>query len=568
MFIRKKLSDAAFCFRTRPSGPTAPAADDQPSPESDPLAAAVDEKQTSQAHARPYLKSKVSARFRSPAMTSDEPNGKAEPETTAKPTGHSNGIVEAQDRTPDRPQSASRATSSKIAGLLAAFEKDGPERAASPRRTSSRQSSVQRNADQDAELARTRHQLAAETELRTVYECKVTSLEEEVEKLMGQLRERDGVWEREFERKNEALVVEKARAVEEMKEERWKRVQLLSEKGELEEALEKAEGEREEMKSQCNELRRKARRNGSPAAAAAATPVNGEANKALLHAEGETRTLKSQLTDLKRSISVSTRVENEVSDGTFVQEMGRLQHEVQNWVVNNFRRAKLQQSYDEICKGLQQAVGDDPPTFEASQSMYQTFEAMNKLAIFQATVVAILHEVFTEPYLYGLRQGDPWADSVRQSADALSSVMNPVAYNKWRSSTFDALRHTPAVEEHVNVRATQLAGTALNFLETATGTERNENGAMTLKQIVKRAISLAHLFRVQRAHYHFDLPSPGQSFEADGMEDVAIDAEEDVQRVVVCAIFPSVVKIGNGQDSNAAVRNVVVRSKVLCSEGG
>lgn len=63
--------------------------------------------------------------------------------------------------------------------------------------------------------------------------------------------------------------------------------------------------------------------------------------------------LQRQLTDLKRSISRSTRVETAItSDSTFVQEMASLAHEIQNWTVNNYRRARISASAGELTARL------------------------------------------------------------------------------------------------------------------------------------------------------------------------------------------------------------------------
>lgn len=51
--------------------------------------------------------------------------------------------------------------------------------------------------------------------------------------------------------------------------------------------------------------------------------------------------LEKQLRELKQNMSKSTRVEKQVSDQEVTEKMGRLHHEVQNWVVNAFRRVKI-----------------------------------------------------------------------------------------------------------------------------------------------------------------------------------------------------------------------------------
>lgn len=48
-----------------------------------------------------------------------------------------------------------------------------------------------------------------------------------------------------------------------------------------------------------------------------------------------------QLLELKQGMSTSTRVEKQATDQELVDKMGRLNHELQNWVVNTFRKVKM-----------------------------------------------------------------------------------------------------------------------------------------------------------------------------------------------------------------------------------
>lgn len=54
--------------------------------------------------------------------------------------------------------------------------------------------------------------------------------------------------------------------------------------------------------------------------------------------------LERQLLDLKQNMSTSTKIENQVTDQEIVEKMSRFNHELQNWVVNVFRKVKLGKS--------------------------------------------------------------------------------------------------------------------------------------------------------------------------------------------------------------------------------
>lgn len=57
--------------------------------------------------------------------------------------------------------------------------------------------------------------------------------------------------------------------------------------------------------------------------------------------DDEIRLLSSQLRDMKKFVSTSTRTDAQTSDEVFGEGMARLGNGLQNWVITNFRRAKL-----------------------------------------------------------------------------------------------------------------------------------------------------------------------------------------------------------------------------------
>lgn len=278
---------------------------------------------------------------------------------------------------------------------------------------------------------------------------------------------------------------------------------------------------------------------------------------------GEARSLQKQLADLKRSVSTSTRNTTQVSDTTIRQEIGVLQHEVQNWVVNNFRRAKSDGSPEELCVRLEKV--SEAKQFEFLRPVYSTFELAAKLPIYQATVACYMMEVFDEPYLFGLVGQRDWAKRVRQAADALPGVLETAAYNRWRAATFDALRQSERIKEPVESATNGIAEMICITLKALTDVEESEMMHTSLRTIVRRAVSLAHVIRVQQARYEFVLPKPAESFDADSMEDIADESESDTERTIRCATFPAIVKVSNDEGDHLDVRSLVVKAKVLCN---
>lgn len=61
------------------------------------------------------------------------------------------------------------------------------------------------------------------------------------------------------------------------------------------------------------------------------------ANKAI----EQSQRLQAQLLSLKQDMAMSNRVVNQATDQEVVEKMIALNHELQNWIVNNFRRIKI-----------------------------------------------------------------------------------------------------------------------------------------------------------------------------------------------------------------------------------
>ncbi|KAF2173294.1 hypothetical protein M409DRAFT_17236 [Zasmidium cellare ATCC 36951] len=418
-----------------------------------------------------------------------------------------------------------RRTSSKIANLRLAFEKqnDGTspngksvfER--SPARSRDRGGDMTKlkeqheaeiakiKAQQEVEVARLKEQhqsetvnlkrqLGTEVEMRQAFEDKCTGLEEQIEALQAQVARKGNEHESELERRTTTLQQEKVKAQE-------------------------------------------------------------DANN-----------LQKQLYELKRGISTSTRIDNEVSDSSFTQQFQNLYHETQNWVVNNYRKIKVEKTSEEICALLQNIA--EPKQLENLEPIFRKFDSSIKLAAFQATAVCYMMEIFNEPLLFGLPSQQDWRRSIKKAAETLPAVLSPASYNKWRSVTTDALRQSESEEIKTSLEsaAKSMAEMICITLNTLSDAEDSAARVTSLQAILKRTVSLSHLFRIQRARYEFDLPTPGSTFMPGKMEDASVaDGAASSERMVRCSTFPGVVKIGDENGENGEVRHIVMKAMVVCS---
>ena len=411
-----------------------------------------------------------------------------------------------------------RSTSSKFASLRAAFENKGSSANGSPdsgvkrRLTSSSDLNVsktrERNQEYESEIAKLKDELEKERELRVAYEDKVTSLEEEMEESNAQMQKQTDAL---------AIATEKVNQLEQLEDAR---------------AEDEAGDEEDEA-------------------------MNGN------HTQ-DSAALRRQLSDLKRSISRSTRPTGQLTDTTLRQEIGLLQHEMQNWVVNNFRKVKVEATSAELCDKLSRIA--EPEQVERLQPLYEAFDSAAKLAIYQATVAVYMMEIFSDRFLFGLRGQQEWAKRTRQAAETLPAALDTATYNRWRAVTFSALTQSAALQEPVESAAEGMAEMICITLNAVTEMEESEARLSSLKSVVKKAISLAHHVRSQQAQYDFMLPAPGEEFEAASMDDIFDDGETEDERNVRCATFPSLFKVADDEGSKLEPKKVVFRAKVLCNE--
>lgn len=405
-----------------------------------------------------------------------------------------------------KPVGSTRSSSSKIASLRATFEKNAtsPDSTNAKRRFPSGERKLDRDAGREREywkeMARLRDERDKEAELRFAFEDKCTALEAVVETLRSEVEVKENG------------TVSNGIAVENKEDEQREEIDAV------------------QQKTGVCEIQR----------------------------------LERQIADLKRTISTSTRMETVISDSALTQEMGLLNHELQNWIVNNFRKAKGDVRPEALCSRLGSAVVAEDFTF--LKPMYAAFEPAIKLAIYQATAAYYIMDIFNTPLLFGMSDEQEWQINVRQAAKSLSAVLGPETYNKWRAITLDAVRYTDSLQEVADVAGSTIVDTICKVLSAVTELEATDARKISLNGIIKRAISLAHIFQVQRAQYDFHLPPPGTISDPATMEDLSTNDDTGIheQGIVKCATFPLVTKYGDEYGGNLLMRNVIVKAKVLC----
>ena len=430
------------------------------------------------------------------------------PEASKEPTlnGGRNRTASTSSASSSIKRGGTRATSSKFASLRAAFEQpNAPEAAADSvkRRLSSSDKSIDRMSERKQE-----------------YETEISKLKDELEK----------------EKEMRIAYEEKVTAMEE----------------EIDELQSQLEGHEEEFERSIAQLKNEAE-----------ARLNAMANEARSRTQ-DASNLQKQLVELKKSVSTSTRTSAQVSDTTFGQQIGILQHEVQNWVVNNFRRVKVELSAEELCTKIKLVTEDKQ--YERLKPIYEAFDSVVKLPIYQATVACFMMEIFEEPFLFGLQGQRDWGKRLKQAAEGLSSVFDASTYHRWRATTFDALRQVDGIKEPVDKSAAALAELVCITLQAITDIDESDARLASLKTIVLRAISLAHLIRVQQSQYLFTLPAPNDQFDPASMDDINEDVDGDAERTIRCATFPSIFKLSDEDGDMLDERNVVVKAKVLCNE--
>lgn len=274
-------------------------------------------------------------------------------------------------------------------------------------------------------------------------------------------------------------------------------------------------------------------------------------------AQEEVLSLRSQLGELKRSIATNTRIEShEMTDSAFQGEFGTLSYQLQDWVVNSFRKTKVEKTVEEMTAAVD-SLGDDLPR-HLLRPLFERWDSSAKLVLLQAVTVSLLMSIFSDPMPFGLPSNLTWSDAVRSASEELQGVLDSQAYNRWRAMTFDIICHSEAISPFVHSAANKVTSTISTILADVCSIEVTESQADSLRNVVRRVIAVSHSLRVQRSPYEVHLPLVGSDFDSETME-LFSDDQDDLgdDYKIRCSVFPTVFK-----PCSEASPNVVFKARV------
>ena len=130
----------------------------------------------------------------------------------------------------------------------------------------------------------------------------------------------------------------------------------------------------------------------------------------------------------------------------------------------------------------------------------------------------------------------------------------------------DIVRQTAVMSRAVDSAANTMAEYVTSTLDALSGQASSGAKLASLQTIVRRIILLAHLFRIQRARFAFEFPTPSSSFDPSTMENVAFDRDAEEGHPIECATFPLVLKLGDEHGANIQWQNVLLKANVVCGE--
>lgn len=285
--------------------------------------------------------------------------------------------------------------------------------------------------------------------------------------------------------------------------------------------------------------------------------------------DDEIRDLRAQVRGLKEWVSTSTRTDGtaNTSDEVFGEGMARLGNGLQNWVITNFRRARI-----DLAKADDGTLQD----LSGLVPLYQELAQTSKVYLLQSVVSRVLVRRIFEAYFVGLSTEQE--EQLRRTEKMMASFASVESVNTWRSVTLSILKKeaTSTIQEQTAGRVDEVAAAITSILSAIT----TDNGASTapsseardqvLRQLISSAIDLSRLMVVQKAAFEVWMPDivPHQQtlFDHSTMEDMGgVDEESLEQRAICCVTFPGIIKRGDENGAQLQFRNVIAKAKILCS---
>ncbi|KAF7947175.1 uncharacterized protein EAE97_004424 [Botrytis byssoidea] len=278
----------------------------------------------------------------------------------------------------------------------------------------------------------------------------------------------------------------------------------------------------------------------------------------------EIMALRGQVRGLKEWVSSSGRGGvggEQVTDEVVAEKMQWIGNALQNWVISNFRRGRI-----DLEKGSHEARQQ----LEHWVPMYQRLATSSKINFIQSLVSTILVFDIFQAYFVGLPEQQ--AMEIARTEMTLGSYGPEDAMNQWRSTTLGILlKEAP---EKLKSETTTVVNTVVaqlnSLLDPIFDVQSTEARDQSLKTIINAAINLSRLLRVQKAVFSIMMPIIEEhqqtKFDEERMEDIGGEDEDTLnEREISCVTFPGIMKAGDENGERNHLVNVVAKMKVLCA---
>ncbi|TGO81537.1 hypothetical protein BPOR_1112g00020 [Botrytis porri] len=278
----------------------------------------------------------------------------------------------------------------------------------------------------------------------------------------------------------------------------------------------------------------------------------------------EIMALRRQVRGLKEWVSSSGRGGvggEQVTDEVIAEKMQWIGNALQNWVISNFRRGRidLEKASDEVRQQLEQWV-----------PMYHHLATSSKINLIQSLVSSILVFDIFRAYFVGLPEQQ--AMEIARTEITLGSYGPEDVMNQWRSITLGILlKESP---EKLKSETSSVVNTVVaqlnSLLDPIFDVQSTEARDQSLKAIINAAIDLSRLLRVQKAVFSIMMPIIEEHqqtmFDDERMEDIGGEDEDTLnEREISCVTFPGIMKAGDENGERNHLVNIVAKMKVLCA---
>ncbi|KAJ8062532.1 hypothetical protein OCU04_009060 [Sclerotinia nivalis] len=271
--------------------------------------------------------------------------------------------------------------------------------------------------------------------------------------------------------------------------------------------------------------------------------------------------LRGQVRGLKEWVSSSGRGGvggEQVADEVVKGRMQWIGNALQNWVISNFRRGRidLDKAPDEVRQQLEQWVPH--------------LATLSKINFIQSLVSSLLVYDIFQAYFVGIPEQQ--ALELMQTERTLSSYGSEDAMNQWRSTTLGILlKEAPEKLKSDTATVVNTFVAQLNsLLDPICDVQSSEARDQSLKTIINTAIDLSRLLRVQKAVFSIMMPMieghQRTMFDGERMEDIGGEDEDTLnEREISCVTFPGIIKAGDENGERNHLVNIVAKMKVLCA---